>query len=174
MAIAVSTALEDISVVGAALDSVHDLVAAAGPGLWVAPSHVSLCAQLLHVPPGQAVPVRSDVGDISGFDLSAFNRFRQAALADATRLRDVKHAALSEAAELITLEVRQRRRRRTLMCDAILSLLAADRALCGRIPPRRRQPPRARAICRSCQLWRCLWWPMVRTYRVFWGLNQCA
>lgn len=71
----VATAAEDVATLGRALDSISEALDVLkghwGPFPVVMPSQVELRAMLLHVPPGQPVPIRSQVGQISGDPLSA-------------------------------------------------------------------------------------------------------
>ena len=82
--------VEDIATLGSALEDLKDaydnLLAADAK---VLPQSVSICAVGLTVP-AQTDLVRAPLGNVSGFDLSPFNKFRGEAPVDLIRLRDIK------------------------------------------------------------------------------------
>lgn len=89
--------LEVLTNLPAALSCIKTMgrnVPAAWPAVQVVPVTLSIKAIALHVPP-QTAPVRAPITSVSGFDLTAFNMFRNTAGSDAIRLADIEHTPLS-------------------------------------------------------------------------------
>ncbi len=99
--------VEDIATLGSALEDLKDaydnLLAADAK---VLPQSVSICAVGLTVP-AQTDLVRAPLGNVSGFDLSPFNKFRGEAPVDLIRLRDIKSHAVTKVANMTNISLEE-------------------------------------------------------------------
>lgn len=104
-ALVAAPALEDAIGLRSALEQLSALrnknLVATGDATAYVPHAARLMALPVELPPSQVQPVRSPLGTVSGFDLTPFNTLRPTPCSDRERLRDVKHARLADAIELV-------------------------------------------------------------------------